>query len=152
MNWQAPSSVRCSATVPPSIRQNPSSSIDVGGATNRKNDLLLDGAPIQLNQKGSYESDAVSDKKALATARKASGTAVERLIGDAIASGGKVKGFKPHVQAFVGYIVSHESHHRGQEHHRGELERNQVVLEQRQRDGLHRALPLDHVGDGAVGQ
>jgi len=31
-----------------------SSSIDVGGNTNRKNDLLLDGAPIQLNQKGSY--------------------------------------------------------------------------------------------------
>jgi len=31
-----------------------SSSIDVGGSTNRKNDLLLDGAPLQLNQKGSY--------------------------------------------------------------------------------------------------
>ena len=31
-----------------------SSSMDVGGATNQKNDLLLDGAPIQIGPKGSY--------------------------------------------------------------------------------------------------
>ena len=30
------------------------------------------------------------------------------------ANSGKVKGFKPHVTAFVGYLISHESHHRGQ--------------------------------------
>jgi uncharacterized damage-inducible protein DinB len=27
---------------------------------------------------------------------------------------GKIKGFKPHAAAFLGYLVSHESHHRGQ--------------------------------------
>lgn len=27
---------------------------------------------------------------------------------------GKIKGFKPHPAAFLGYIISHESHHRGQ--------------------------------------
>ncbi len=27
---------------------------------------------------------------------------------------GKIKGFKPHATAFLGYLVSHESHHRGQ--------------------------------------
>jgi uncharacterized damage-inducible protein DinB len=27
---------------------------------------------------------------------------------------GKIKGFKPHPAAFFGYIISHESHHRGQ--------------------------------------
>ncbi len=27
---------------------------------------------------------------------------------------GKVKGFKPHPAAFLGYLISHESHHRGQ--------------------------------------
>jgi uncharacterized damage-inducible protein DinB len=27
---------------------------------------------------------------------------------------GKVKGFKPHTTAFLGYLISHESHHRGQ--------------------------------------
>ena len=32
----------------------------------------------------------------------------------AIAAGGKVKGFKPHATAFLGYLISHESHHRGQ--------------------------------------
>src|SRR5262245_55705982 len=31
-----------------------SSSMDVGGATNQKNDLLLDGAPIQVGSKGTY--------------------------------------------------------------------------------------------------
>lgn len=40
-----------------------SSSIDVGGDTTRKNDLLLDGAPIQIGQKGSYSPpmDAVQE-------------------------------------------------------------------------------------------
>ncbi len=27
---------------------------------------------------------------------------------------GKLKGFKPHPTAFVGYIIAHEAHHRGQ--------------------------------------
>ena len=31
-----------------------------------------------------------------------------------MATGGKVKGFKPHAVAFLGYLISHESHHRGQ--------------------------------------
>ena len=25
-----------------------------------------------------------------------------------------MKGFKPHITAFLGYIIAHESHHRGQ--------------------------------------
>ena len=28
--------------------------------------------------------------------------------------GGKIKGFKPHAVAFLGYLIAHESHHRGQ--------------------------------------
>ena len=31
-----------------------------------------------------------------------------------MAAGGKIKGFKPHAVAFLGYLISHESHHRGQ--------------------------------------
>ena len=31
-----------------------------------------------------------------------------------IAAGGKVKNFKPHVTAFLGYMISHESYHRGE--------------------------------------
>lgn len=40
-----------------------SSSIDVGGSTSRMNDILLDGAPIQIGQKGSYSPpmDAVQE-------------------------------------------------------------------------------------------
>jgi uncharacterized damage-inducible protein DinB len=75
---------------------------------------LKAAAPALLEGLDKLESDTVPHKKALAAALKASGAAIERLIGDSIASGGKVKGFKPHVQAFVGYLVSHESHHRGQ--------------------------------------
>lgn len=53
-------------------------------------------------------------KKLLVSALTASGKAIGELIAQSIASGGKVKGFKPHVTAFVGYLISHESHHRGQ--------------------------------------
>jgi uncharacterized damage-inducible protein DinB len=42
-----------------------------------------------------------------------SGRAVEALL-ERAATTGKVKGFKPHATAFLGYLVSHESHHRGQ--------------------------------------
>lgn len=27
---------------------------------------------------------------------------------------GKIKGFKPHPEAFLGYLIAHEAHHRGQ--------------------------------------
>jgi uncharacterized damage-inducible protein DinB len=54
------------------------------------------------------------DRASLAAALEASGRAVAALVARSQAAGGKVKGFKPHVTAFVGYLVSHESHHRGQ--------------------------------------
>lgn len=53
-------------------------------------------------------------KPALRAALAASGKAVAEMLARCIAAGGKVKGFKPHVTAFVGYLISHESHHRGQ--------------------------------------
>jgi uncharacterized damage-inducible protein DinB len=54
------------------------------------------------------------DKPKLRAALEASGQAIETLLTKAVASGGKVKGFKPHATAFLGYLISHESHHRGQ--------------------------------------
>lgn len=36
------------------------------------------------------------------------------LIEHSLASGGRIKGFKPDVVSFVGYLVAHDSHHRGQ--------------------------------------
>jgi len=44
----------------------------------------------------------------------ASGTAIEALLRQGLAAGGKIKNFKPHATAFAGYLISHESHHRGQ--------------------------------------
>lgn len=49
------------------------------------------------------------------TALKASATAVRGLIEKALSDpGGKVPHFKPEVVAFVGYLIAHDSHHRGQ--------------------------------------
>lgn len=42
-----------------------------------------------------------------------SGVAMSKMIEKALEQG-KLKGFKPHPTAFLGYIISHESHHRGQ--------------------------------------
>ena len=54
-------------------------------------------------------------KKAdLCDALHASGRAIEQLLRNSLAAGGKIKGFKPHAVAFLGYLISHESHHRGQ--------------------------------------
>ncbi len=44
---------------------------------------------------------------------KESGDAVAAMLEAALAAG-KLKGFKPHPAAFLGYMISHESHHRGQ--------------------------------------
>lgn len=42
-----------------------------------------------------------------------SGVAISNMLEKALEVG-KLKGFRPHPIAFLGYIISHESHHRGQ--------------------------------------
>jgi uncharacterized damage-inducible protein DinB len=74
---------------------------------------LKSAAPELLAGLTKLEGDT-GDKAALAGALASSGRAVEALLRKSVAAGGKVKGFKPHVVAFVGYLISHESHHRGQ--------------------------------------
>ena len=59
-------------------------------------------------------SGSIADHVALSTALAASAAAVEALVADSVSGDGRVKGFKPHVTAFVGYLLSHEAHHRGQ--------------------------------------
>jgi uncharacterized damage-inducible protein DinB len=51
-------------------------------------------------------------KTGLKSELQLSGSAIERLFERSV--DGKIKGFKPHATAFLGYLVSHESHHRGQ--------------------------------------
>lgn len=74
---------------------------------------LKSAAPALLEGLAKLEGDRL-EKAELAAALEASGRAIAELVRQASAAGGKVKGFKPHVTAFVGYLISHESHHRGQ--------------------------------------
>jgi uncharacterized damage-inducible protein DinB len=60
------------------------------------------------------ESARAQDKKLLRQSLVDSGQAIQALLSQSFAAGGKVKGFKPHAAAFLGYLISHESHHRGQ--------------------------------------
>ncbi|SRR6266511_979680 len=54
------------------------------------------------------------DKELLRDSLEHSGAAIGALLKKGIEGGGRIKGFKPHLIAFLGYLISHESHHRGQ--------------------------------------
>lgn len=74
---------------------------------------LKSAAPDLLEGLEKLEGET-EDRATLASSLEASGRAVGELLRRTVASGGRVKGFKPHVVAFLGYLISHESHHRGQ--------------------------------------
>lgn len=74
---------------------------------------LKPAAPELLEVLEKLEGDTY-DAKTLKNALTASGVAIEKLLAKAGAPEGKIKNFKPHAAGFFGYIVSHESHHRGQ--------------------------------------
>ena len=57
------------------------------------------------------EKEKVISKSILKKSLEASTKAMETLLENAT---GKVKGFKPHTTAFLGYLLAHEGHHRGQ--------------------------------------
>jgi uncharacterized damage-inducible protein DinB len=73
---------------------------------------LKAAAPELLEGVEKIEADS-GTRVQLAAALTASSAAMEKLLRESLAAG-KVKGFKPHAVAFLGYIISHESHHRGQ--------------------------------------
>ncbi|MCG2617052.1 DinB family protein [Terrimonas sp. NA20] len=58
------------------------------------------------------EKDAIS-KTQLVEQFDKSADAISKLLEKGLADG-KIKGFKPHAQAFLGYLIAHEAHHRGQ--------------------------------------
>ncbi len=53
------------------------------------------------------------DKALLKKRLSESGAAIAKMIENGIDDGGKIKGFKRGVIPFLGYMISHESHHRG---------------------------------------
>lgn len=75
---------------------------------------LKSAAPDLLTGLTKVEKEQASDKKLLRKSLADSGEAIRLLLSQSLQDGGKVKGFKPHVVAFLGYLISHESHHRGQ--------------------------------------
>ena len=68
--------------------------------------------PDLLDGLEKLENDA-SKEKLLGELQKSS-MAVETMLADSLEGDGRIKGFKPHVHGYIGYLISHESHHRGQ--------------------------------------
>jgi len=75
---------------------------------------LQSAAPKPMTALAKIEKDGASDKALLHTSLESSADAIAGLIEIALQNGGKVKGFKPHVQAFVGYLIGHEFYHLGE--------------------------------------
>ena len=75
---------------------------------------LKSAAPDLLKGLAKVENEHANDKKLLRKSLLDSGKAIGTLLSQSLAAGGKVKGFKPHAAAFLGYLIAHESHHRGQ--------------------------------------
>ncbi len=73
-----------------------------------------EAAPELLDKKVSkIEKEDILTKTKLLNHLVASGLAMEKLLEKGIRED-RIKGFKPHPIAFLGYIISHQSHHRGQ--------------------------------------
>lgn len=75
---------------------------------------LKQAAPELIDNLQKVEKDGATDKRLLHQSVADSGLAVNKLLTKGMEGGGKIKGFKPHIVAFLGYLISHESHHRGQ--------------------------------------
>lgn len=71
-------------------------------------------APELLEGLAKVEKEDAADAARLGEVLRASGAAIAELLRRSFASDGRVKGFKPHAAAFLTYLISHESHHRGQ--------------------------------------
>jgi uncharacterized damage-inducible protein DinB len=68
--------------------------------------------PKALESLEKIEKDAIT-KQSLIAAMEASSQAIGGLLEKGAAEG-KIKGFKPHPTAFLGYMIAHEAHHRSQ--------------------------------------
>jgi uncharacterized damage-inducible protein DinB len=74
---------------------------------------LKASAPELLEGLVKLDKEVKIDKPILTAELIKSAEAMGRLLEKGYTEG-KIKGFKPHPTAFLGYLISHESHHRGQ--------------------------------------
>jgi uncharacterized damage-inducible protein DinB len=73
---------------------------------------LKAAAPDLLDGLGKLEKDPAPAKVALRDALDASAARIEELLSRGLEAG-RIKGFRPHPTAFLGYLISHESYHQG---------------------------------------
>lgn len=74
---------------------------------------LKEGAPDLLEGLAKLEKGEELTRQALSAALVSSGAAIEGLL-ERGAESGRIRGFKPHPVGFLGYLIAHEAHHRGQ--------------------------------------
>ncbi|MBE0539012.1 MAG: DinB family protein [Ignavibacterium sp.] len=74
---------------------------------------LKASSPYLLDAQRKIDKNNRLTKKLLATELIKSADAISTLLFNGFETK-KIKGFKPHPSAFFGYLISHESHHRGQ--------------------------------------
>jgi uncharacterized damage-inducible protein DinB len=74
---------------------------------------LKASSPDLLEGQTKIEKETKITKKLLTTLLDQSAEAISKLLAKGFEEK-KVKGFKPHPSAFFGYMISHDSHHRGQ--------------------------------------
>lgn len=65
------------------------------------------------NVPAKLERDSCTKEQAIA-ALEASRQSLEAALRNSLATDGRIKGFKPDVGGFLGYLVAHDAHHRGQ--------------------------------------
>ena len=75
---------------------------------------LQSAMPELLKGLTKIEKDDTVSQSSLRKSLAASGQAIETLLQKGLAFGGKIKGFKPHAPAFLGYLISHEAYHHGE--------------------------------------
>src|SRR5579862_6163320 len=71
------------------------------------------GAPELMAGLSKLEKTQYEDKLALRDSLEKSGVAMASFLRQGFEAG-KIKGYKPHPAAFMGYLISHESYHRGE--------------------------------------
>ena len=72
---------------------------------------LKAAAPQLLGSIEKIEKENAADKMLLKMELEDSAHAIAQLLQQ---SEGKIKGFQPNATAFLGYLIAHEAHHRGQ--------------------------------------
>lgn len=73
---------------------------------------LKEAAPDLVGDLVKLGKEASGDRARLGAGLDRSAAAIEALLAQSL-EGGRVKGFKPHPTAFLGYLIAHECYHQG---------------------------------------